>query len=102
MNITAKSTLLAVLAVAALGAASTRAAAAEPRDSEQFDRTIPFHDGGRLKLNNFSGHVTITGAPGSNIVIHAVRHATRDRLEHTQIGIEVDSSLVSIEANKRE
>jgi DUF4097 and DUF4098 domain-containing protein YvlB len=102
MKLPRKSLVTAVAALLALSAAALPAAAREPRDTEQFDRTIPFHQGGKLKLNNFSGRVTITGTSGDNVVIHAVRRATRDRLDHIQIDVSVDASEVSIEANKRE
>jgi DUF4097 and DUF4098 domain-containing protein YvlB len=78
------------------------AAGAAAADTEQFDRTISFHSGGRLKLNNFSGRVTITGTDGGNVVVHALRHATRERLDAIHIDIAVDASEVSIEANKKD
>jgi DUF4097 and DUF4098 domain-containing protein YvlB len=80
---------------------AARAAAAQ-RETEQFDQTIHFQPGGQLKLKNFSGSVTITGTSGSDIVVHAVRRATRDRLDHIHIGIDVTGSTVSIEANRRD
>lgn len=78
------------------------AASVAAADTEQFDRTIPFHAGGRLKVNNFSGHVTITGTDGGNVVVHAVRHASRERLDAIHIDIAVDASEVAIEANKKD
>ncbi|HTL44949.1 MAG TPA: DUF4097 family beta strand repeat-containing protein [Vicinamibacterales bacterium] len=80
-----------------LGAAT----AAVAQETEQFDRTVSFHSGGRLKLNTFSGRVTITGTDGNDVVIHAVRRGSRDRLDHVQIDVQVDPSQVSIEANKK-
>lgn len=104
MKLAYKHTQLLVMGGLLLAAASAQAAPAgyEARETEQFDRTISFHSGGRLKLKNFSGHVTITAADGSNVVIHAVRHATRERLDHIQIDVAVDASEVTIEANKRD
>jgi DUF4097 and DUF4098 domain-containing protein YvlB len=78
------------------------ATAAAAQETEQFDRTVSFHSGGRLKLNTFSGRVTITGTDGNEVVIHAVRRGTRDRLDHVQIDVQVAPSEVSIEANKKD
>lgn len=91
-------TITAVMCV--LGVAA--AAYAGQRETEQFDRTVPFHAGGRLKLNNFSGRVTITGGNSNEVVIHAVRRGTRDRLDHIQIDVQVDPSQVTIEANRKD
>jgi len=103
MKLYSKPTLLAVAGMLAL-AASAQAAPhrLEPRETEQFDRTIAFHQNGRLKLKNFSGRVTITATDGTNVVIHAVRRAPRERLDHIQIDVAVDASEVSIEANKKD
>jgi len=90
----------AALAVCALGIASPSWGG--QRETEQFDRKVPFHSGGRLKLNNFSGRVTITGGDSNEVVIHAVRHATRERLDRIKIDVEADADEVSIEANRKE
>lgn len=90
------------LVVFGLGTLQPASAAAAQRETEQFDQTIRFHPGGRLKLKNFSGTVTIAGTSGSDIVVHAVRRATRDRLDHIHIGIDVSGSQVSIEANRKD
>jgi DUF4097 and DUF4098 domain-containing protein YvlB len=92
---------LAVAVCATLGLARP-ACAAEPRDTERFDRTVSFHDGGRLKLKNFSGSITISGTSGGNVVIHAIRRATRDRLDHIHLDVAVDASEVTIDANRRD
>jgi DUF4097 and DUF4098 domain-containing protein YvlB len=65
------------------------------------DRTIAFSSGGSLKLRNFSGAVHVTGTAGNDVVVHAVRTATRDRLDNIKLDIEVSGSTVSIEANRR-
>ena len=96
-----KSTIVvAALALCALGAASP--AAAGQRETEQFDRKVPFHSGGRLKLNSFSGRVTITGGDSNEVVIHAVRRGRRERLDHIKIDVQADADEVSIEANRQD
>jgi len=77
------------------------AAAAQGRETETVDRTIAFSRGGTLKLKNFSGDVHITGTAGNDVVVHAVRTATRDRLDNIKLDIEVSGSTVAIEANRR-
>lgn len=89
-------------AAAAFALVLVAATAAVAQETEQFDRTVSFHSGGRLKLNTFSGRVTITGTDGNDVVIHAVRRGSRDRLEHIQIDVDVDPSQISIEANRKD
>src|SRR3954469_2535109 len=76
-------------------------AAAQRKETETVDRTLAFSPGGTLKLNNFSGNVRITGTSGSSVVIHAVRTATRERLDNIALDIQVSGSTVDIEANRR-
>ena len=75
--------------------------AAAQKETENVDRTIPMAAGGTLELKNFSGDVKITGTAGSNVVIHATRRATRERLDNIKLDISVSGSTVKIEANKR-
>lgn len=76
-------------------------AAAAQKETENVDRTIPMAAGGTLKLKNFSGDVKITGTAGQNVVIHATRRATRERLDNIKLEINVSGSTIEIEANKR-
>jgi DUF4097 and DUF4098 domain-containing protein YvlB len=91
----------AVMALAGL-VAFAPPAAAEQTQTEHFDRTIPFAAGGRVKLKNFSGTVRITGASSNDVVIRAVRRATRERLDHIKLDVQVQGSTIEIEANRRE
>jgi DUF4097 and DUF4098 domain-containing protein YvlB len=75
--------------------------AARQRQTETVDRTVAFSHGGTLKLKNFSGEVRVTGSPGNEVVIHAVRTATRQRLDNIRLDIAVDGPTISIEANRR-
>jgi DUF4097 and DUF4098 domain-containing protein YvlB len=81
--------------------AATGPAAAQQKESETFDRTIAFSRGGTLKLTNFSGDVRVTGTSGSDVVIHAVRTATRERLDNISLDIAIDGSTIEIEANRQ-
>jgi hypothetical protein len=59
--------------------------------------------GGSLRLKNFSGRVTITAVDRSEVVVDAVRRATRDRLDRIKLDIHADGShLVVIDANRRD
>ena len=69
---------------------------------EHVDRTLAFPSGGTLQLHNFSGDVHITGTSGKDLVIHAVRRAERERLDHIGLDIQTSSSTVTIDANKRD
>lgn len=70
-----------------------------PTETETFDRTLPMPPGGTLRLKTFSGRVTIAGTAGSQVVIHAVRRATADRLRDITIDVRQDGNLVEIDAN---
>jgi DUF4097 and DUF4098 domain-containing protein YvlB len=91
--------LQAVFAVIfALGFA---APAAAQRETENVDRTLTLQPGGRIKLNTFSGRVRITGAGGDQVVIKAVRRATRDRLDDIKLEITQSGNSIDIDANHR-
>ena len=95
MRTLATSVLLLTLAI-------PQASFATQKESETVDRTVTIGDRGTLKLNNFSGDVRITGTGGGDVVIHAVRRATRERLQNIKLEITQEGSSVSIDANKRD
>ncbi|HEX8030110.1 MAG TPA: hypothetical protein VF491_16670, partial [Vicinamibacterales bacterium] len=72
-----------------------------PRDTENFDRTMPMPAGGTLRLKTFSGRVKITGGSGDQLVIHAIRRATRDRLNDIKIEITQSGNTIEVDANHR-
>lgn len=71
-------------------------------ETERVDRTIPFASGGTITLKNFSGEVRITGTDADQVVIKAVRRATRERLDRIKLDIQTSGSHLTIDANKRE
>jgi DUF4097 and DUF4098 domain-containing protein YvlB len=91
--------LIAVLGVLAL---ASPAMASGQDETERVDRTVSIRAGGLLRLKNFSGKVTITGSNRSDIAVHAVRRAPRERLDHIRLEISETSSGVLIEANKKD
>jgi hypothetical protein len=92
--------MVAALGVVLLGAPA--AARAEQKETERVDRTVQIRAGGQLRLKNFSGHVTITGSNRADMAVHAVRRATRDRLDHIKLDIQETSAGVTIEANRKD
>ncbi|HEX4914166.1 MAG TPA: DUF4097 family beta strand repeat-containing protein [Vicinamibacterales bacterium] len=72
-----------------------------PRETETVDRTVPLPANGTLRLKTFSGRVKITGTSGDQVVIKAVRRATRDRLDDIKLEITTSGSTVEIDANHR-
>ena len=72
-----------------------------PRDTETVDRTLPMPAGGTLRLKTFSGRVKITGTSGNQLIVHAVRRATRDRLNDIKLEITQSGNRVEIDANHR-
>jgi DUF4097 and DUF4098 domain-containing protein YvlB len=73
-----------------------------PKETERVDRTAQIRAGGELKLKNFSGRITITGSNRADMAIHAVRRATRERLNHIKLEITETASGVTIEANRKD
>ena len=71
-------------------------------ETEKFHKVVPLAPGGTVVLHNFSGAVRIVGADVSEVTIDAVRTATRDRLDHIKLDVQVSGSTVTIEANKKE
>jgi hypothetical protein len=71
-------------------------------ETEKFHKVVPLAPGGAVVLHNFSGAVRIVGADVSEVTIDAVRTATRDRLDHIKLDVQVSGSTVTIEANKKE
>jgi hypothetical protein len=76
-------------------------AGAQSRETEQVDRTIPLQPGGSLRLKNFSGDIQIAGSDASEVTVHAVRRASRSRLDRIKLSIESSGSEVVINANDR-
>jgi DUF4097 and DUF4098 domain-containing protein YvlB len=91
-----------IVAVAACLVLSPAAARAGQRETETVDRSFPMGPGGELRLNNFSGKVVITGSNRGDVAIHAVRRATRERLQGIRLDIQAEGSRIKIEANKRD
>src|SRR5688572_31213021 len=72
-----------------------------PRETENVDRTLTQAPGGTLRLKTFSGRVNITGSAGNQVVIKAVRRATRERLDDIKLEITQSGNVIDIDANHR-
>jgi DUF4097 and DUF4098 domain-containing protein YvlB len=70
-----------------------------PRETETFDRTLALAPGGTVRLKTFSGRVTITATGGSQVVIHAVRRATAERLRDIKLEVQQEGNIIDIDAN---
>jgi Putative adhesin len=90
------------IAVLSVVTAATAASASERQETERVDRTVSIRAGGQLRVKNFSGRVTITAGSRSDVTVHAVRHAPRERLDHIKLEVRETDSGVSIEANKKD
>lgn len=71
------------------------------RDTETVDKTLSMAPGGTLRVKTFSGHVKITGTSGNQLIVHAIRRATRDRLDDIKLEITQSGNSVEIDANHR-
>jgi DUF4097 and DUF4098 domain-containing protein YvlB len=72
-----------------------------PRETENVDRTLSLGAGGTVRLKTFSGRVNINGTSGNQVVIKAVRRATRDRLNDIKLEITQNGNVIDIDANHR-
>src|SRR5688572_17652223 len=72
-----------------------------PRETENVDRTLTLAPGGTVRLKTFSGRVNITGSAGNQVVIKAVRRASRDRLDDIKLEITQSGNVIDIDANHR-
>ena len=71
-----------------------------PRETETVDRTLSLAPGGTVRLKTFSGRVNITGG-ASQVVIKAVRRASRERLDDIKLEITQTGNTIEIDANHR-
>lgn len=92
--------ILTAVALACLLPAATLAAVTDTQE-EKVHRVVPMASNGTLKLHNFSGSVTITGADVQAVTVDAIRRAPQDRLDRIKLDIQSDGSTVTIEANKK-
>lgn len=76
--------------------------AADQTETERVHKVVALAPGGTVKLHNFSGHVTITGTDRNEVVVDAVRKATKDRLERIKLDVSSSGNIVTIEANKKD
>ena len=98
-------TMLVAFAVSALAAPVVIASAVDrwTDETERVSRTVKLDPGGTLRVNSFSGRVTITGADAAEVVVEAVRRAPRSRLDRIKLDVHMEgSSRVVIETNHRE
>jgi DUF4097 and DUF4098 domain-containing protein YvlB len=72
-----------------------------PRDTETIDKSMPMPAGGTLRLKTFSGRVKITGGSGNQLVVHAIRRATRERLDEIKLEITQSGATIEVDANHR-
>ena len=93
---------MALIPALALVSALAVPAPASAQETERVDKTARIGAGGTLHVKNFSGRVTITAGNRGDVVIHAVRRASRDRLDHIKLDVRETASGVTIEANKRD
>jgi hypothetical protein len=80
---------------------TTVPAGAQSTQEETFDRTLSVQPGGTLRLKPFSGRVHIRGTDGNEVVIHAVRRASADRLRDIKLQVSQSGNDVEIQANQR-
>jgi len=87
----------------ALLALSAPAVLAVADETEHLSKTLKMDPGGTLRLKNVSGRVTITASDRAEVVVAAVRRASRDRLARITLDIHTEgANVVVVDANHRE
>jgi len=87
----------------ALLALSAPAVLAVADETEHVSKTLKMEPGGTLRLKNFSGRVTITASDRAEVVVAAVRRASRERLARISLDIHTEgANVVVVDANHRE
>jgi DUF4097 and DUF4098 domain-containing protein YvlB len=72
-------------------------------ETERVTRSVKIGPGATLRLNNFSGRVTITGSnDAAEVAIEATRYGSRSQLENVRLEITSTASGVRIDANRRD
>ena len=98
--------LLFAFAPFALVTLAVVAVRAAQEQTERISQTVKLAPGGTLHLKSFSGRVNIKGGDvngaGNDVVIDAVRHASRERLDHIKLDIHTEGSTVYVDANHRD
>jgi DUF4097 and DUF4098 domain-containing protein YvlB len=91
------------IAFAVCALAATSLLGAQATDTERVSRTLKLEPGGTLRLKSFSGRVTVTGTDRPEVVIDAVRHGSRERLNRIKLDIHADgSNVVVVDANRHD
>jgi hypothetical protein len=92
-----------ILALSVLALAAAPATAREVETTEHITRTVKLEPGGTLRLKSFAGVIHISASDRPEVVIDAVRHGTRERLDDRKLDIHTEGShTVVIEENQRE
>src|SRR6266446_4380215 len=79
------------------------ALASAAADSEKVSKTLKLSSGGTLRLNSFSGRVTITPSDKDEVTIEAVRHGDHDWLDRYRLEIYSEgSSTVVVKENQHD
>ena len=71
-------------------------------ETEHVGRSIKVAPRGTLRLKSFSGRVTISASDQPEVVIDAVRRATREQLDRIKLDIRSEGSTVAVDANRRD
>lgn len=88
--------ILALLGSAAPAAAGPRESG-QSRDPERFSRNVPLGKTGSVSLRNVSGDIVVTGGPGEQVTIEAVKRGrTADALRDVEIEVIASEGRVEI------
>ena len=91
-----------ILALALLGLIASPSFARE-ETTEHVTQTLKLEPGGTLRLKSFSGAIHLTASDRPEVVIDAVRHGTRERLDRIKLRIYTEgANRVVVDANTRE
>jgi DUF4097 and DUF4098 domain-containing protein YvlB len=71
----------------------------DQQQTEKFSKTVPLPKGGSLDLANISGNIVITGGPGDQVVIEAVKRGrTAEDLKAVSVEVTTTATRVEVRA----
>jgi DUF4097 and DUF4098 domain-containing protein YvlB len=70
--------------------------ASQQTETEKFSKTVPLGKGGTVDLSNISGNIVITGGPGDQVIVEAIKKG-RSAEELKAVTIQVTSTVNRVE-----
>lgn len=91
-----------VLSIVVLAVVFAVPAAAQTDATERFSRTVHLDENGTFDLTNITGNIVVTGGSGRDVVIEAMKHVQRPRVNAARALLQMIDIQVIEQANRVE